>query len=86
MSDKDTKIEKILENKLNYQNNTTTTEDVVDDTVIDEVAREVKEYISKLPEEEKAKALKEMSDELRQSVLEDVIMTQLFNHIKGRDN
>ena len=50
MSDKDTKIEKILENKLNYQNNTTTTEDVVDDTVIDEVAREVKEYISKLPD------------------------------------
>ncbi len=86
MSDKDTKIEKILENKLNYQNNTTTTEDVVDDTVIDEVAREVKEYISKLPEEEKAKALKEMSDELRQSVLEDVMFTQLYKYMRNRDN
>lgn len=86
MSDKDTKIEKILENKLNYQNNTTTTEDVVDDTVIDEVAREVKEYISKLPEEEKANALKEMSDELRQSVLEDVMFTQLYKYMRNRDN
>lgn len=86
MSDKDTKIEKILENKINYQNNTTTTEDVVDDVVIDKVTREIKEYINKLPEEEKAKALKEMSDELRQSVLEDVMFTQLCKYMKSRDN
>ena len=52
----------------------------------DEAAREIKDYIDNLPEDEKPKALKELSDGLRQSVLEDVIMTQLFNHIKGRDN
>lgn len=85
MSEKDSKLEKILENKFNYQNNTTTTEDV-DDDIIDEAAREIKDYIDNLPEDEKPKALKELSDGLRQSVLEDVIMTQLFNHIKGRDN
>ena len=82
MSDKDKKLEKILENKLNYQNSTSTTEDEFDE--IDEAVNEIAELIEKAPDEDKPKIIKELSDGLRQTVLEDVIMSQLYAHMKDR--
>lgn len=84
MSDKDTKLEKILENKLNYQNSTSTTEDEFDE--IDEAVNEIAELIEKAPEEDKAKILKELSDGLRKAVYDDVIMSQLYAHMKDRNS
>lgn len=84
MSDKDTKLEKILENKLNYQNSTSTTEDEFDE--IDEAVNEIAELLEKAPDEDKPLIIKELSDGLRQTILEDVIMSQLYAHMKDRRN
>jgi hypothetical protein len=86
MSNKDTKLEKIIENKLNYQNSTKNTakEDEFDE--IDEAVNEIAELLEKAPDEDKPLIIKELSDGLRQTILEDVIMSQLYAQMKDRRN